>query len=55
MLSFIYSLVRDYEAEHGHRPNVLHLNVDHFHRLRQDFVDPGDIEAIIKRLGMEFS
>ena len=53
MLSFIYSLVREFEAEHELRPNVLHLNVDHFHRLRQDFVDPDDIETIIKRLGME--
>lgn len=53
MLSFIYSLVREFEAEHGLRPNVLHLGVAHFHRLRHDFVDPDDIEAIIKLLGME--
>lgn len=53
MLSFIYSLVREFENEHGIRPNVLHVNVDHFHRLRQDFVDPDDIETIIMRLGME--
>lgn len=53
MLSFIYRLVREFEAEHNLRPNVLYLNVDHFHRLRQDFVDPEDIEAIMNRLGME--
>jgi hypothetical protein len=53
MLSFIYRLVREFEAEHGLRPNVLYLNVDHFHRLRQDFIDPEDIEGIMNRLGME--
>ncbi|MGD8742605.1 MAG: hypothetical protein PVH46_04215 [Granulosicoccaceae bacterium] len=53
MLSFIYRLVREFEAEHGLRPNVLYLNVDHFQRLRQDFIDPEDIEGIINRLGME--
>ena len=53
MLSFIYRLVREFEAEHGLRPNVLYLNIDHFHRLRHDFVDPDDIEGIINCLGME--
>ena len=53
MLSFIYRLVRDFELEHGMKPNVLYLNDEHFERLRQDFVDPDNIEAIIKRLDME--
>ena len=53
MLSFIYRLVRDFEIKHGIKPNVLYLNAIHFKRLRQDFVDPDDIEAIINRLDME--
>ncbi len=53
MLSFIYRLVRDFEIEQGMKPNVLYLNGIHFQRLRQDFVDPDDIEAIINRLDME--
>lgn len=53
MLSFIYRLVRDFELEQGVKPNVLYLSTMHFQRLRQDFVDPDDIEAIIKRLDME--
>jgi hypothetical protein len=53
MLSFIYRLVREFENEHGMKPNVLYLNAIHFRRLCQDFVDPDDIEAIINRLDME--
>jgi hypothetical protein len=53
MLSFIYRLVREFEAEHGLRPSVVYLNIDHFHRLRHDFVDPEDIEGIMNCLGME--
>jgi hypothetical protein len=53
MLSFIYRLVRDFEIEQGLKPNVLYLNAIQFQRLRQDFVDPDDIEAIINRLDME--
>jgi hypothetical protein len=53
MLSFIYRLVRDFELEQGVKPNVLYLSTMHFQRLRQDFVDPDDIEAIINRLDME--
>lgn len=53
MLSFIYRLVRDFEIEQGMKPNVLYLSAMQFQRLRQDFVDPDDIEAIINRLDME--
>lgn len=53
MLSFIYRMMRDFENEQGMKPNVLYLNAEHFTRLRQDFVDPNDIESIIGRLDME--
>ena len=53
MLSFIYRMMREFELEHGMKPNVLYLNTDHFERLRDDFADPDNIEAIINRLDME--
>ncbi len=53
MLSFIYRMMRDFELEHGMKPNVLHLNNEHFDKLREDFLDPDNIEAIIGRLEME--
>jgi len=53
MLSFIYRMMREFELEHGMKPNVLHLSNEHFNRLRADFLDPSNIEAIINRLDME--
>jgi len=53
MLSFIYRMMREFELEHGMKPNVLHLSNEHFNRLRADFLDPSNIEAIINRLEME--
>jgi len=53
MLSFIYRMMREFEMEHGMKPNVLHLNNAHFDKLRDDFLDPSNIEAIISRLDME--
>ena len=53
MLSFIYRMMREFELEHGMKPNVLHLSNEHFDRLRDDFLDPDNIEAIINRLDME--
>ena len=53
MLSFIYRIMRDFEREHGMKPNVLHLNNEHFDKLREDFLDPDNIEAIVSRLEME--
>ena len=53
MLSFIYRMMREFEVEHGVKPNVLHLSNEHFARLRNDFLDPDNIESIINRLEME--
>lgn len=52
MLSFIYRLATDFERLHGQRPNVLYLNRHHFEHIREDFADPGDIEAMMNVLGM---
>jgi len=53
MLSFIYQIMREFEVEHGIKANVLYLNNEQFDRLRQDFSEPDDIDAIISRLDME--
>ena len=52
MLSFIYRLMRDFEVEHGMKPNVLYMNKEHFQWLRHEFVNPEDVRSIIERLDM---
>lgn len=53
MLSFIYQSVCAFQREHGFRPNVLYIAPEHFERLRADFVNPDDLAAIRRILGME--
>lgn len=53
MLSFIYRMYREYEREHKHPPNALYINDDHLERLRGEFANPGDLNAIQSLLGME--
>ena len=52
MLSFIYSLARDYEQIFGERPNMLYINRYHFEVLRRHFSDPDNLEGIMGVLGM---
>lgn len=52
MLSFIYSLARDFEANCGERPNMLYINRMHFDHLRCHFSDPDDMETMMAVLGM---
>ena len=53
MLSFVYRLCREFEREHGFRPNVLFINSAHLERLRGDFDNPDDLTAIRRLLGLE--
>ncbi len=53
MLSFIYRLAREYEREHGHPPNLLRLNPDHFALLRAELERIPDLGALRRFLGME--
>jgi hypothetical protein len=53
MLSFINSLVFEFERQHGFRPNVVYLSGPHLEHLRQgleDAIVPADLSRI---LGME--
>lgn len=52
MLSFIYSLARDFEANFGERANMLYINRLHFEHLRRHFSDPDDMETMMAVLGM---
>jgi hypothetical protein len=52
MLSFIYSLMRDFEQMFGERPNLLYINRCHFGYLRREFADPDDIAAMMSILGV---
>lgn len=52
MLSFIYSLARDFEASFGERANMLYINRLHFEHLRRHFSDPNDMETMMAVLGM---
>ena len=52
MISFILSLVRDFENEHNVRPNLVYLNTQHFEQMKKDF-DPEILAGLINRLEME--
>lgn len=52
MLSFIYSLSRDFETMFGERANMLYINRLHFENLRRHFSDPDDMETMMAVLGM---
>lgn len=53
MLSFIYRLVRDFEKEHGLRPNLLYLNPAHLHTLHEQIDSRGPFDDLSRLLGME--
>lgn len=53
MLSFIYSLVRRFEAEHSVPPNLLYLSSDHLHHLKRELHASLDIDMLPRLLGME--
>lgn len=52
MLSFIYRLVRDYEANHGYRPNLLSLNPSHYRQLCAALPIFAQQQAMSRFLGM---
>lgn len=53
MLSFVYRLMRDFEKEHGIRPNLLYLNPVHMHFLREQMRSNQPLDEIVRLLGME--
>ncbi|WP_455217503.1 hypothetical protein [Kaarinaea lacus] len=53
MLGFIYRLVRDFEIEHGIRPNLIYLNHFHVEHLKSAFDRNFTISEIMETLDME--
>lgn len=52
MLSFIYKLVREFETDHGYRPNLLQISPHHFTNLRLNLPEFNRREEITRFLGM---
>lgn len=53
MLGFIYRLTRQFELEHGIRPNLLYLNHFHAEHLKSAFDEHYSMAQIRDVLGME--
>jgi hypothetical protein len=53
MLSYIYSVAKEFEQEHGFSPNLLYMNYAHLECLKQQLEDPNDFNSILVFLGME--
>jgi hypothetical protein len=53
MLGFIYRLTRQFELEHGIRPNLLYLNHFHAEHLKSAFDEDYSMAQIRDVLGME--
>ena len=53
MLSYIYSVAKEFEQEHGFSPNLLYMNYAQLECLKLQLEDPNDFNAILVFLGME--
>lgn len=53
MLSFIYRLVRDFEKEHGIRPNLLYINPSHLQSLHEQLDSNEQLDRLVDLIGME--
>lgn len=53
MLGFIYRLMREFETEHGIRPNLLYLNRFHAENLKASFDENYCLSQIMGVLNME--
>ncbi len=53
MLSFLIQIANQFEREHGHRPNILYLNPQHFKSLQNSLSEIKGLEALTCFMGME--
>ena len=53
MLSFLYRLVRAFRREHGHSPNVVVMNAQHYQRLLENVPELPDYGSVSRFLMME--
>ncbi len=55
MLSFIVSLVNNYETHHGVRPNLVYMNETHYSYLREELPGVRDHEDVTAILGVDIA
>ena len=55
MLSFIVSLVNNYETYHGVRPNLVYMNETHYSYLREELPGVRDHEDVTAILGVDIA
>jgi hypothetical protein len=55
MLSFIVSLVNNYETNHGVRPNLVYMNETHYSYLREELPGVRDHEDVTAILGVDIA
>lgn len=53
MLSFLIQIANQFEQEHGHRPNVLYINPQHFKSLQDSLAEIKGLDALTQFMGME--
>lgn len=55
MLSFVITLVNDYEERFGARPNVLYMNQAHYEYLREEMPGIRAHDDVVSLLGIDIS
>ncbi len=55
MLSFIVTLVNNYEQRHGARPNLVYMNEMHYEYLREELPGVRGHEDVIALLGLDIA
>lgn len=53
MLSFLYRLVEHYHRAHGLHPNLLYLNLEHYHKLLECLPEMKNQEQVSRFLMMQ--
>jgi len=53
MLSYIYSVAKQFEQDHGYSPNLLYMNYAQLECLKNQLEDPNDFNSILVFMGME--
>lgn len=55
MLSFVITLVNNYEQRFGRRPNVVYMNESHYEYLREEMPGIRAHDEVVSLLGIDIS
>lgn len=55
MLSFIVTLVNNYQNHHGARPNLVYMNETHYEYLREELPGVRGHEDVVALLGLDIA